>query len=568
MKLRPRRLSSLLALLALPAAFFCAASVSSAQGRRGSETPKPKLVVLLVLDQFRADSLSRFEPFFVEGGFKWLMRNGAHLKNAHYTHATTYTGPGHATLSSGTYGHTSGIIGNRWYNRAANRTESMFFDPAASLLGGVTTAPKDDDTSPRNFIGNNISDQLLLSNSKLSKAIGISLKDRAAIMLAGKLGRAYWFHEAAGGFISSTYYMKELPEWVRAFNARKIPDSYYGRKWEKLLPETAYRISRADDFPYETDYKGLGRTFPHTLADKTGKPTTEYYEAFTATPFANDYELEFARLAIEREGLGTDEHPDLLGISITATDIAGHAYGPYSQETQDLVVRTDRQLADFFAYLNKRFRKGEWLTVFTADHGGTPMPEYMQSLGFDAGRIKKQQIREAIDAALNARFGPGQWIMELEDPGVFLNHDLIREKKLDPAEVQNEVGKAVLSVPGMARYFTHSQMRLGNLPPNPWAQMFEKTFFPQRSGDVLLMTKPFYFWGSYGEREAGSTHGSPYAYDTHVPLIFAGPGVRAGKYEFFADIADLAPTLAALLDINPPAGNEGRRLNEILAERR
>ena len=555
-----------LALLLSLSALLCpvlAPAAKAQSARRADAAPTPKLVVVLVMDQFRADALTRYAPYFGEGGFKWLMRNGATMTNAHSPHATTFTGPGHALILSGSYGHVSGIIGNRWYNRDSNQTESMFYDPGAEILG-YKAVPKDDDTSPRNFIGNNLSDQLRLSNNRQSKVVGIALKDRAAIMLAGKLGAAYWYHEGVGGFTSSTYYMKALPDWVRSFNDRRIPDQAMGRKWEKSLPEAAYSISRADNFPFERDYHGLGRSFPHTLTDPSGKPTAAFYEAFTATPWANDYQLEFARLAIEREGLGTDEYPDLLGISITSTDIAGHAFGPYSQEVQDLIVRTDKQLAAFFADLQKRFRKGELLIAFTADHGATPMPEYMASLGVDAGRIKKKQLSDAIEGALNARYGTAKWIQVLEDPGVFLNRAVIAEKKLDPAEVERVAGEATLNVKGMHTYFTRSQFLNGQLPPNRWASIFEKSFYAGRSGDVLLMTKPFYFWGSYGERDDATTHGSPYEYDTHVPMILVGPGVRPGSYGFGTDIADLAPTLASLLGVNAPAGTEGRRLHEIL----
>jgi predicted AlkP superfamily pyrophosphatase or phosphodiesterase len=530
---------------------------------RAAASAKPKLVVVIVLDQFRADNLTRYAAFFGEGGFRWLMSNGAHLTNAHYFYGTTYTGPGHALILSGSYGHTNGIIGNRWFNRQTNRTESMFYDPDAKLIG-VEAVPRSDDTSPRNFIGNNLSDQLLMSNGFKSKAIGISLKDRAAIMLAGKLGKAYWYHEGAGGFISSTYYVKDLPPWVKDFNARKIPDGYFGKKWEKNLPEAAYSISHADDFPNEADFYGLGKTFPHTLTDKSSKPTVEFYEAFTCTPFATDYELEFARKAIEQENLGADEHTDLLGISITATDIVGHTYGPLSHEMQDLVVRTDKQLADFFAYLNGKFKPGELLIALTADHGACPIPEYMASLGIEAGRIKKKQLSDAIEAALNAKYGEAKWVFALEDPGVFLNHAVIAEKKLNSAEVQRVAGEATLKVKGVAAYFTREQFLNGQLPPNRWAAHFEKSFHPERSGDVLIATKPFYFWGTYGERDAGSTHGSPYEYDTHVPLILVGSGVRVGRFNFRADVADLAPTLANLLNVGAPAGNEGRVLHEVL----
>ncbi len=556
-----------LTLLTLAAGLLAAGSASAFQaGDRVPAARRPRLLVVLVLDQFPEDIQERYAPWLGSGGFNWLRRSGAHLTDAHYGHATTYTGPGHALILSGAYGHVSGIIGNRWWNRAANRTESMFFDPQARLLG-LEASPRDDDTSPRNFAGSNLSDQLRLASGMKSKAFGISNKDRAAIMLAGKLGRAFWFHEGAGGMTSSTYYGQELPGWLTEFNAWKLPDSYFGKRWEKRLPEAAYAISHADDVPWETDFRGLGRTFPHLLTDKSGKPGPEFYEAFTATPFGTEYQLELARTLIEREELGRDEHPDLLGISLTATDICGHAYGPNSHEMQDLVVRTDEQLAGFFRYLNGRFRPGEVAIALTSDHGVCPVPEYLASLGMDAGRVKRKALGDAIEAALTARYGaPGgdaKWILALEDPGVFLNRAVLSEKRLDSADVQRAAGEAALGIRGIAGYFTRAQFTSGQLPPNQWARMFERSFHPERSGDVLLMTRPHYFWGSYGDRDTGTTHGSPYRYDTHVPIMLMGPGIRPGEYRFRADVADFAPTLAALLRVNPPAGSEGRVLHEI-----
>lgn len=562
MKQAPSRL-----LVAAALSSVALTTVSHAQPK--PDTPaRPKLVVVMVMDQFRADYLNRYAKYFSKDGFNRLVRRGANLTQAHYSHATTYTGPGHAQILSGSFGHTNGIVGNRWYNPASKKVETMFFDPEATLPG-IELSFKDDDTSPRNFIGNNLGDQLRLSNNFKSKTIGIAVKDRAAIMLAGKLGKAYWFHEKAGAFITSSYYAKDMPQWVKQFNARKIPDSYYGKTWSKSLPEAEYSISRADDFAYETDLEHMGKAFPHTLTDPSGKPADNFYTAFTATPFSVDYTLQMAKAAIESEELGADEYPDILGVSITATDIAGHAYGPDSAEVQDLIARTDGMLADFFEYLDKRFKKGELVIAMTADHGATPLPEHMKSLGIEAGRIKKKQLDEAMTVALNAKYGApdggASWFLTLEDPGVFLNPTVIAAKKLDKAEVQRLAGEAALTVKGIAAYFTREQLTTGQLPPNKWASMFEKAFHHERSGDVLLLTKPFYFWGSYGERDSGSTHGSPYEYDTHVPMLFQGFGIRPGQYATKVDVTDFAPTLANILGVNPPAGNEGRVLNEILA---
>jgi predicted AlkP superfamily pyrophosphatase or phosphodiesterase len=536
---------------------------------RAEKSTRPKLVVVVVIDQFRQEYLTRYSKYFGKDGFNRLIKGGANLTQAHYSHATTYTGPGHAQILSGSFGHTNGIIGNRWWNPARNQVETMFYDPDAKIPG-VELSPKDDDTSPRNFIGDNLCDQLLLSNHMKSKAIGIALKDRAAIMLAGKLGRAYWFHESLGRMVTSTYYAPDVPAWVQAFNARRIPDSYLGKAWTKSLPEQEYSMSRADDFPQETDVEDLGKTFPHVLTDKSGKPTPAFYTAFTATPFGTDYTLQLAREAIENEQLGRDEYPDILGVSITPTDIAGHAFGPDSQEIQDMVARLDGQLGEFFNYFDRNFKRSDVVIALTSDHGATPIPEYVNSLGIDAHRIKKKQLSDAITAALDKQFGKpdgdAKWITVLEDPGVFLNHAVIDAKQLDASDVEYAAGEAALTVPGIQAYYTRDQFMNNMTPNNRWAAMYEKAFHHERSGDVLLQPKPFYFWGSYGERDTGSTHGSPYEYDTHVPLLLWGNGIKPGQYSLPVDISDLAPTLANILGVNPPAGNEGRALSEVLSQ--
>ena len=452
-----RRLGSTLLLIAL--------GLSTAIVHARPQPRRPKLVVVIVLDQFRADFLDRFAPYFGPDGFERLKREGAYLTGAHYGHATTYTGPGHATILSGSYGHTNGIVGNRWYNRDTKQVETMLFDPLSKVLGVAELSPKEDDTSPRNFIGENLSDRLILSSGLRSKAVAVSLKDRAAVLLGGKLGKAYWFHETPGVMTSSGDYGKTVPEWVDRFNADHRVADFMGRKWEKGLPESDYAIQEPDDFKFETDFVDLGKTFPHTLSDPTGKPTAEFNKAFTATPFSVDYLLDFAESALDAEKLGRSAGTDLLGVSITSTDIAGHAWGPDSHEVEDLVVRVDRQLASFLRRLDRRFRKGETLVVLTADHGACPIPEYTASLGIKAGRIKKKSLTAAIEGALNDRYGKAAWIQTLEDPSVFIDPAVIAEKHLDPVEVEKTAGEGALKVEGISAYFTREQMITGPASP-------------------------------------------------------------------------------------------------------
>jgi arylsulfatase A-like enzyme len=309
----------------------------------------------------------------------------------------------------------------------------------------------------------------------------------------------------------------------------------------------------------------MGRTFPHRLTGGLSTPGPDFYDAWLQTPRSVQYLLETAERAVEAEGLGTDDVPDLLSVGISTVDYCGHAFGPDSWEMQELVVQTDRLLADFLRRLGRRFRSGDLTIVLTADHGSGPLPERMAALGFPAGRIKKADVKAAIEDALDRRFGPGDWVSGQEEPGVFLNRALVTERKLDDALVQRVALDAGLSAsPGFAAGFTRAQLQHGPLPDSALARQALRSFSAARSGDLFLIPKPFYYWSRYGEREEGATHGSPYEYDTHVPLIFWGAGVRPGTVARSVDMTDLAPTLAHLLGVDAPSGCDGHVLPEAL----
>lgn len=524
---------------------------------------KPKLVVYLVIDQFKAEFLNRFEPWFGQNGFKALIKNGAYFTNANYRHGATYTGPGHAAIASGAYAVQHSIVANKWYNRVSGKSEAMLFDPNSKYIG-VDEINPDEESSPVNFIGTTLGDQLLLSNNFQSKVVTIAIKERAAINLGGKLGKAYWFNETKGGFLTSTYYMKSLPSWVEQFNSKQIADSYFGKSWEKLPDEKLFQLCRVDDYKFETDVKGSGKVFPHKITGKLDKPGPDFYEAFEHTPWANDLTFEFARAAIEAEQLGSDSSPDLLAISLTANDYVGHAYGPYSQEVADITVRTDKQIGDFLAYLDKKFGADNILVVLTADHGAGAIPEYMKEIGIDGLRIKKKTIKETIENVLNAKYGKASWVAALEDPNVYLNYKVMDEKKLSHTEVENVVGEALLNIAGVASYLTRSQFLNGTLPKTSIAEAYQLSFHPERSGDVVLVLEPFYIWGKYAEKDEGATHGSPYWYDRHVPLIIRGSAINPGVYQADTEIICIAPTVATILKINPPANCQGQPLTDVL----
>lgn len=527
------------------------------RGRPASAADVPRLVVLIVADQFREDYLHRFEADFAAGGFKRLLRDGAVFRG-HYSQQNTYTGPDHALIASGSYGYVNGIVQNKWWNPRARRSEAMLYDPEAKLLEG-DTAPEDE-TSPRNFMGSTIGDELLMA-SPASRVVALALKDRGAILLGGRLGKAYFQSDATGAMSSSTYYGPSLPTWVAAWNARKPADGFFGKSWERLLP--ADRYPEPDDGLNEGGGKGLGRTFPHKVTGKLEKPGPDFYADLQHTPFGVDLTFDFARAALDGEKLGQRGVTDLLAISVSPTDIGGHAFGPRSQEVHDLVVRLDRALGAFLVDLDRRFRPGEVLVAFTADHGAVPIPEQSAAAGLEAARLRKAKIKEAVNKALAARFGAGEWVVGLEDPSIYLDRALVEKGKLNPEEVERVAGEAALALPGIIGYHTRTQLRNGWLPPTELARAVARSYFPARSGDVILVQAPFSFWGKYAEKDWGSSHGTPYHYDADVPLVLVGKPFRSGRYGE-ADMVDLAATLSEALRIPRPAACEGHPLMQAM----
>lgn len=520
-------------------------------------TNRPKLVVLIVADQLRWEFLTRYAGDFGPDGFRRLMTQGA-VYQGHYGQQNTYTGPGHALIATGSYGYVNGVIQNKWYNRATGRSEAMLFDPDAKLLIGETTP--EDETSPRNLMGSTVGDELRLA-SPAAKVVAVGLKERGTIALGGRMGQVFFHSENTGEMTSSTWYMKALPDWVTAFNAEKPTDTYFGKTWDRLLAADHY--PETDDYKFETDVKGLGRGWPKKVTGKLTAPGPDFYTAFQATPFGTDLTFDFARAALDGEKLGKRDATDLLAIAISPTDLAGHAFGPYSQEMRDVVLQLDRSLGRWLTDLDKRFKPGEVVLAFTSDHGAVPIPEFSAEKMLDGHRLKKASIKDAVNKALSARYGAGEWVVALEDPSVYLNQEAIAKARLDAAEVERVAGEACLTLPGIAGYHTRTQLLNGWLPPTKGARAVSRSFYPARAGDVVLVQAPYSFWGKYAEKDAGSTHGSFYRYDTDVPLILFGKAFEPG-FRGETEMVDLAPTLSRLLGINPPAGAEGEVLESAL----
>jgi len=549
--------------LSLILAFTNLLTISTAaaqQRRRAANAPpnatKPvRLVVGIVIDQFRYDYLTRFQDQFGEGGFKRLLNGGAVFTNANYIHVPTYTACGHATFMSGSTPALDGIIGNEWFDRESGKRITSVTDAKVKLVGGREGAAG---MSPSRMLGSTIGDELKLASGGQAKVIGISLKDRSAILPAGKHPNgAYWYDLGTGNLVSSTYYFSDLPDWVKKFNKEMRPDRFFGKRWEKLLPESAYQRSTADDMPYEKF--DAGNKFPYTITGGEEIPGPRFYTQFQYTPFANDYLVDFAKAAIENEQLGADDVTDLLTVSFSSNDLVGHIYGPYSQEVQDITLRTDRALAEFFNYLDRKIGLDRIIIALTADHGVAPVPAYAQQFGF-GGIIEPKSVTDAIDNALNKSFGEEKWTLPLVNGNVYLDEAAIERRKVAVEDVERVASQAVTKVAGVADCFTRSQILSGRLPQTKVARSVANGFHPQRNGNLVVVPQPFFFIGE----GITTTHGTPYSYDTHVPVIFYGAGVVAGTYYDASSPADIAPTLAAMLKIEIPSNSVGRILSEAI----
>jgi predicted AlkP superfamily pyrophosphatase or phosphodiesterase len=545
----------------LPAAIAQRQQPARANGARASHS-RPRLVVAIIIDQFRYDYLERFADLFGKGGFRRLVGEGAFFTNANYDYVPTYTAPGHAAIFTGSVPAQNGIVGNNWYDRQSGRQRVMVSDPSARTVGEEGPSGEAGSFSPRNLMGTTIGDQIRLANNFRSKVVGLSLKDRAAILPAGvRPNGAYWFKDQTGTFITSDYYSKELPAWVKQFNKSNRPDKYFGARWEHALGEDAYSRAQAENLPLQKTT--LGNKFPYTVTGGDDRPGPKFYGAFQVTPFASEFLADFAKAAIDAESLGADQFPDLLSVSFSSPDLAGHFYGPDSQEVLDTWVRLDRVIADLLGYIDRRVGLANTLIFMTGDHGVAPVPEYMRSLGFtEAERISPRLIVEAAEKALEARFGAGKWVQAFVNDQLYLDRKMMADHRADPAEAERVAGEAALAVPGVVNFFTRTQIVEGRMPTGALARRVTNGFSRTRSGDVWVIVKPFSFFVESG---LATTHGSPYNYDTHVPVIFFGAGVRAGRYNVECTPSDIAPTVAAILGIEMPSNRVGRALIEAIA---
>jgi predicted AlkP superfamily pyrophosphatase or phosphodiesterase len=519
--------------------------------RAEAPRPGPKLILSILVDQFRYDYVERFHDQFAEDGLKMLADHGTFMTFARYNYYPTITGPGHASYFSGTTPASHGIIGNDWFDRRTGKMTYCVGDPDVSGVGTDKPAGK---MSPRNFIGGNFSDMMRLHYQ--SKVVSVSMKDRGAILPGGKKpAGAYWFEAATGNYITSSYYCAQLPAWVQQFNDRHRAKDFIGQTWDRLLDAKQY--AWPDDAPGEGALSGEKKvTFPHTVtAGKDG------FENIMPTPFGNQLLLEFAEAALDGENLGQGPQPDVLCVSFSSIDYCGHRFGPYSQEAQDIVLRFDRQLAELLHYVDKKIGVANVAIVFTADHGVMPLPEFASAQGLDGQRADAVAIVGDLLQQLEAHFGPGHYLQtpRIIEGNVYLNRDELKEKKLTVDEVTDVIREWALGTGKYQAVYSRRQL-LDGLAPGPLGQRVLNGYNAERSGDLVMIEKPYtIFYGA-----TGTTHGSPYSYDTHIPVFFYGPAFKPGRYADEFNITDIVPTLCAAMHIDEPAGSIGKPFVKIL----
>ena len=517
-------------------------------------SPRPKLVVVIVIDQLRYDYLTRFDELF-QGGFRTLLDEGAVFTNARFRHGITLTSPGHATISTGRHPSEHGVTANYFYDAEHGKRVGAVYDPAETAVGGAGST-----SSPRILEASTLAD-LLESQQRGSKAVGVSLKDRSAILLAGKKATgAYWISADCGCLVTSSYYQKEAPGWLDAFNARKLADSYYGEVWKPFLEDRSLydKYARRDDFPSESD--GREPSFPHRF--RSTPPDLDFYSDVMDSPFGDEIVLNAALAAIDGHDLGSDDIPDLLAVSFAGVDRVGHVFGPSSQEAMDAALRLDYVLGRFFEELEERIGVDQTVIALTADHGVLPMVEHLQQQGISSKRFPKALIPDAVNGAINAKYPEaGNVVGYFDPPHIFFDLKRLTEIGISRTEAENLGREAILDTGYVERVYRHSDLLKDSASYDAAFALYRHSFYEPRSQHLIVQLKK----NHYVDRSQGSTgHGSPYDYDRHVPIAFLGRGIPQGRFEDPAGPEDIAPTLARMMGTEMPVCSNGRLLGEVL----
>lgn len=549
------------------ALFICVLSSESITAQRKNKkenksTPEsiivaqPKLVVGIVVDQMRYDYITRFWDHYGEGGFKRLINNGFNCKNNHFNYAPTSTGPGHTSVYTGTTPATHGIIGNNWYDKELDTSVYCASDDSFNSVGTTSNAGK---MSPHRMTVSTITDELRLHTQMRGKTISISLKDRGAVLPGGHTANgAYWFHGVnEGKWITSTFYMNALPKWVQDFNASGAA-SAYKKSWKTVKPIADYVQSGTDNNSYEGLFVGESQpVFPHDLVALWD--ANKQYDMLKATPYGNSLTTDFTLAALKGENLGKDIITDFLAVSFSSTDYVGHKFGVNSKEVQDTYLRLDADLSRLLKALDDEVGEGEYTVFLTADHGAINVPAYLKSKRIPAGYMNSTELKEKFNEFLNYNFGTTDVVKNFSNLQFFLDHKVIANLDMKLADAQEKIAKEVLGYSDIDRVYTADQMWKNNYTKGvPY--ILQNGYNQKRSGDIFVVLKPGFI--NYGK--TGSTHGSPQIYDTHVPLLFFGKGIKKGSSSVRTEIPDIAPTIASLLGISFPNGTTGTPITAVL----
>lgn len=517
---------------------------------------QPKLVVGIVVDQMRYDYLTRFWDRFGEDGFKKLVNEGYNFKNNHFNYVPTYTGPGHASVYTGTSPMNHGIIGNGWYDKFIHESVYCAGDDSVEPVGTEDDAGK---MSPHRMKTTTVSDENRLHTQMRGKTIGVSIKDRGSILPAGHTANAaYWFHgDDEGKWITSSYYMEELPQWVKDFNDSEKVEAYL-KPWNTLYDIETYKESGSDKNNFEGGFRGKeDAIFPYDLAELSKE--NGGFDIIENSAYGNDITLEFALAAIEAEELGQDVDTDFLTLSFSSTDKIGHNFGVNSKEIQDTYLRLDKNIAQLLEELNEKVGEGNYTIFLTADHGGGDVPAYLDSVNIPAGYFESDEFREGLEHFVSEEFDEDELIESVYNNQIFFNYEVMEEAGISSSELQSKMAHYILQLDQIDKVYTRDQLSSGSFVSGAGVAI-QNGFNQKRSGDVIYVLDP----ATIVYSRTGSTHGSGLMYDTHAPLIFYGNGVKKGSTTQRTEIVDIAPTLSALLGISFPSGTTGKPLYMML----
>ena len=522
-----------------------------------AQTDQPKLVLGIVVDQMRYDYINRYWDDFSEGGFKQLVTKGYNCTNTHYNFIPTYTGPGHASIYTGATPSSHGIIANSWFNRSTEKYNYCVSDSTMNTVGADNASGK---MSPSKMLNTTFGDELRLFSMNRSKVIGVALKDRSAVLPAGHMGNsAFWLDSETGDFVSSSFYGAKLPKWAQRFNQKNLCETYLSQKWDLLLDSSAYDESLADNSAYEAVFTGEDApVFPHDLPMLT---KTNGKGIIKSTPFGNSLTKDMAIAAIKGAQLGEDKFTDVLAVSFSSTDYVGHQFGADSRETQDTYLRLDRDLADLLSYIDETIGMENVLVFLTADHGAVRTPAYLKDRKVPAGYFDAEEPIKELKLFLQNIYGVGAWVQSYGNAQLFLNRELIFEKYLNLEEVQQKAADFMLRFDGVQKAVTSRSLERSEFTTGVVASL-QNGCNQKRSGDVLLVLDPA--WIEYSH--TGTTHGSGYTYDQHVPLIWYGWKVQQGTTNERIAITEIAPTLSNVLGISFPNGSLAELISLPLSE--